>query len=80
MTRPIFVIKGGGQYVRQQYESGQTVFYELIEADWPEKAKCTGQNHYTTIWSTDFESLQKWADEWAGAPVKLHTRTVNLPV
>jgi hypothetical protein len=69
----IYKIVGGGQRVQQCVQYNQPVVYEVIKnSDWPEKCQCAGQNQYTnTIWSTDLETLQAWASEWAGEKVEL---------
>lgn len=81
--RKTFIIRGGGQAVQQFAQ--KTIFnkmrYPLIvevkETDWPIKARCEGQNNYTNaIWATDLDTVQRWADEWAGEEVKLTLQTI----
>lgn len=73
MEQTIYLIIGGGQRVRQNVEQGSQTEYQKIEnSDWPDKAQCEGQNHFTNaLWATDFETVQRWANEWAGEDVEL---------
>jgi len=68
----IYKIIGGGQKVKQNVEFGIQTEYIKEDSDWPEKAKCQGQDSYTNVmWHTDLDTLQKWANEWAGQEVEL---------
>lgn len=69
----IFTIIGGGQKIRHNVQYGRPVCFEEVEnSDWPEAARCNGQNFYSnTMWSTDLETLQRWANEWAGKKIEL---------
>jgi len=69
----IFKIIGGGQRIRQNTELGLKINYQIVEnSDWIEKAQCHGQDSFTnTMWSTSFDNLQSWANDWAGQQVEL---------
>ncbi|MGR4860076.1 hypothetical protein ABLT32_13710 [Bacteroides pyogenes] len=73
MKRTIYVIRGGGQRVQQDARYNLPVEYEVInDSDWVEECGCVGQDHYAnTMWSTEFEDIQKWSNEWAGKEVEL---------
>lgn len=77
MGQKIFIINGGGQYVRQGSDFNLPVYFEIVEnSDWPVKAKCFGQDSYTNVmWATDFETLQRWANDWAGKKIELIEKT-----
>ncbi|WP_291866619.1 hypothetical protein [Maribacter sp.] len=69
----IYVIKGGGQRVARNVESGIEVEYEVIKnSDYVEKSKASGVDSFTgQMWSADLETLQSWANQWAGEEVEL---------
>lgn len=69
----IYQIIGGGQRVRQNTELGQKTKYKIVEnSDFVEKAQCDGNDSFTnTIWSTNFDNIQRWANDWAGEKVEL---------
>lgn len=69
----IYQIIGGGQRVRQNIDLGLDTTYKVVEnSDWVEKAKCNGQDSFTNVlWATDFETIQRWANDWAGKKVDL---------
>ena len=75
----IFKIIGGGQKVRQNVQLGlPTEFIKVKNSDWVEKSKCNGQSNFTNVmWSDDLDSLQRWANEWAGSEVELIEVEVN---
>jgi hypothetical protein len=64
----IYVIKGGGQRVRQNRDIGVPTLYEVFEdSDYCDLALCIGQNFFANdMWSEDIDTLQRWANEWAG--------------
>ena len=68
----IFKIIGGGQRVLQNAQLGLPVEFVVENSDWVEKARCHGQNRFTNVmWSTDFDTLKRWAKEWAGSEIEL---------
>lgn len=70
--KTIYKIIGGGQKIRQNAQYGVETEYIKCESDWPEKAQCAGQDHFTNVmWHEDLETLQEWANAWAGEEVKL---------
>lgn len=71
--KTIYKIIGGGQKVRENAENGISTEYVKVEnSDFVEKAQCEGQDHYTGImWHTDLDTLQEWANGWAGCEVEL---------
>ena len=70
----IYLIQGGGQRVRQNTQMGLKTTYQVKQnSDWPAKSQATGCDSFThAMWSTDLESLQRWANEWAGEEIELH--------
>jgi hypothetical protein len=72
-TTTVFKILGGGQRIRQLNWNNQPVeFVTDKNSDWVERAKCHGQCNFTGVmWSDDLETLQRWANEWAGTEVEL---------
>jgi len=64
-----------GQRISQQLQEfgNELIPYEIVEnSDYPFLTKCFGQDSYTNeIWSTDIETIQRWANDWAGCSVKL---------
>lgn len=76
-TETIFKIEGGGQAIRQACQLGKEVEIKTEKSDWPEKAKCAGQDSYTnTIWANDIETVMRWAQDWAKGNGKLKLNTV----
>ena len=69
----IYKITGGGQRVQQNVQMGLDTEYKKVEnSDWVEKCGCDGQDFATTImWCTNLETLQRWANTWAGCKVRL---------
>lgn len=69
----IYKITGGGQRVQQNAQMGLDTEYIKVEnSDWVEKCGCDGQDFATNIiWCTNLETLQRWADVWAGCEVRL---------
>jgi hypothetical protein len=69
----IYLIKGGGQRVRQNRDLGIPTHYEVVEdSDRCDLALCIGQNFFANdMWSEDLEDIQRWANEWAGEEVIL---------
>lgn len=69
----IFAILGGGQQIQRNVGAGKDTEYIKVEnSDWVEKYKRNGQDRFTDItWTDDFETLQLWADNWAGCKVTL---------
>lgn len=69
----IYVINGGGQKIRQNVEMGIATAYHVNEnSNWPEVSKVSGCDSFTnTMWSEDLETLQRWANDWAGQEVEL---------
>ncbi|MCE8858276.1 hypothetical protein [Phocaeicola dorei] len=69
----IYKIPGGGQKVQSNIQKGADTEYVRVEnSDWVEKYGCNGQDFYgNTMWSDDLETLQRWADVWAGCKVRL---------
>lgn len=70
----IYVIVGGGQKIRENIHYSQPIKYQTVEdSDWPVLAKCHGVDTYAgDMWSTDLETLQRWANEWAGKKIKIN--------
>jgi len=69
----IYVIKGGGQKIRQNIQMDIATEYHVNQnSNWPNIAKASGSDSFTNvIWSTDLKTLQKWANDWAGEVVEL---------
>lgn len=69
----IYKILGGGQKVQENAQSGIPTGYIRVEnSDWVEKCGCCGQDFFAgTMWTTDLETLQRWADDWAGCETDL---------
>lgn len=69
----IYVIKGGGQKIRQNVQMGiENEYHVNHNSDWPENAKCSGADSFTNaMWAEDFETIQRWANDWAGEEVEL---------
>ncbi|WP_455668475.1 hypothetical protein [Phocaeicola sp.] len=69
----IYKIMGGGQKVQRNTQAGLPTQYIKVEnSDWVEKCGCSGQDFAAnTMWSTELEDLQRWANEWAGCEVTL---------
>ena len=69
----IFKIIGGGQKVRSNVQVGRKTYYEKAEgSDWVENTKAQGSNPYAdTMWSTDLDTLNEWANKWAGEEIEL---------
>lgn len=75
----IYKIVGGGQRIRQKTQGKNNIIQVEIHenSDYPEKCQCSGQDSYTQeMWSTDLETLQRWANDWAGKEIKLTFKTV----
>ncbi|MGR4857888.1 hypothetical protein ABLT32_02145 [Bacteroides pyogenes] len=79
MKRTIYVIKGGGQRVRENSQRNyRTEYLEIYESSWCEQTKVAGQNSFTgCMWSTDLEDIQRWSNEWAGKEVDLFKREID---
>lgn len=63
-----------GQEIRQsqRLRRPRIVRVEERESDWPYLSECEGQDNYTSsIWATDFETVKRWVNGWAGREVKL---------
>lgn len=71
--KTIFKIIGGGQKIRQNIQIEiHTEVIKIENSDYVEKSKAHGCDSFTHImWATDIETLQRWANEWAGEDVKL---------
>lgn len=69
----IYKITGGGQKVRENVQAGiPTGYVRDDHSDRVEKSGCEGQDFSTGVmWATDLETLQRWADGWAGCEVRL---------
>jgi hypothetical protein len=68
----IYFIIGGGQRVRQNVDLGQpTEIIKEENSDFVEKCKCHGADSFTNVmWSTDIDSVKRWARDWAGKEVE----------
>jgi|WetSurMetagenome_2_1015567.scaffolds.fasta_scaffold04315_7 hypothetical protein len=71
--KTIYVIKGGGQRIRQNTECGIATEYLVLEdLNYVRNFYCSGKDSFTNdIWSEHFVDIQRWADDWAGEEVKL---------
>jgi hypothetical protein len=69
----IYIIRGGGQKIRQNIQIGLPTTYSVDNnSDWVEKAKCNSSDSYTNaIWADDFETIQRLANDWAGEEIEL---------
>lgn len=68
----IYKINGGGQKVQQCVQNGMAVEYTVENSDWPETSQTVGNDSFTNyMWSTSLETLQEWANTWAGREVEL---------
>ena len=69
----IYVINGGGQKIRQNVQMGISTEYHVDNnSDWAEKSKVFGSDSFTNaIWAEDLETIQRWANDWAGEEVEL---------
>ena len=66
-----YIIKGGGQRVRQCYHSNQVIEIEERLTNHEEQAKCYGQDHFANdLWSGDLGTTKKMARGWVPGKLK----------
>lgn len=64
----IIYVTISGQNIRQENDKGNNIipFWTFKNSNIVEKCKCHGQDSFTEyIWSTDFISLSRWANDWS---------------
>ncbi len=69
----IYLVKKGGQGIRQALEQGIVeIEYEIIyNSGRPEITGLFGSNSFTNeIWAIELEDLKKWAKEWASGYIQ----------
>jgi hypothetical protein len=71
--KTIYVINGGGQRIRQNTRMNMPTEYIVSDdKSWAESSGVSGVDSYTgAMWNTDFETLQRWANDWAEKEVEL---------
>lgn len=74
----VYIIDGGGQRIRENASLGIDTYYKVEDNDFEEQSKSYGCDAYTgKMWANDLDTLQKWANSWAGKEVNLKEQNKN---
>lgn len=68
-----------GQRIRQMQNKGiNHIVVEKKETDFIFKSKCFGADSFTQkMWASDFETIKRWAKEWAIYPDRLTFKCIT---
>lgn len=66
-----YIIKGGGQYVRQCVENGAPVEYIVKSTNYKNETGCSAYSMLTFIWALSLDDLKEQIKDWTDEEIEL---------
>lgn len=71
LLKKTYIIKGGGQYVRQCVENGTPVEYIVKSTNYKNETECSAYSMLTFIWALSLDDLKEQIKDWTDEEVEL---------
>ena len=71
LLKKTYIIKGGGQYVRQCVEHGTPVEYIVKATNYKNETACSAYSMLTFIWALSLDDLKEQIKDWTDEEVEL---------
>jgi hypothetical protein len=72
-----YIIIGGGQKVKESFQTGEMIVIQKTKTDYSEKSESIGQNHNNIIWGSYLADVIDMAKEWVSNPDKLRFTSIE---